>query len=84
MRKRSEQVETVSCSAAAIVRSAHFAVGVADFRAGAPPRFDEMQDNLWSYERGRLWAALAPATLDPKSPLGVRLFEAAVQRGLIL
>jgi hypothetical protein len=84
MRKRSEQVGTVSCSAAAIVRRAHFAVGVADFRASVPPRFDEMQDNFWSYERGRLWAVLAPATLDPKSPLAVRLFEAAAKRGWIL
>src|SRR6516165_1281416 len=57
-----EQVNTLSCNAADIVYSPHFAIGVADLRAGAPPRFDEMQDEYWGYERGRQWAVLAPFT----------------------
>jgi hypothetical protein len=79
-----EQVDTVRCSAAVIVNSPYFAVGVADLRAGAPPRFDEMQDEYWSYERGRQWAVLAPITMDPHSPMAIRLFEAAQQRGWII
>ena len=76
-----EQVATRPVSAAEIVSSPRFAIGVADFRAGAPPRFDEGD---WGYERGRLWAALAPRTLDPRSALGVRLFEAAWERRWIV
>jgi hypothetical protein len=79
-----EQVDTVECSAADIVYSPYFAIGVADFRAGAPPRFDEMQDEIWGYERGRQWAVLAPITMDPHSPMAIRLFEAAEQRGWII
>jgi hypothetical protein len=78
-----EQVDTVGCSAAVIVDSPYFAIGVADLRAGAPPRFDEMQDEYWAYERGRQWAVLAPITMDPHSALAVRLFEAVEQRGWI-
>ena len=79
-----EQVDTFRCSAADIVESRYFAMGVADLRAGAPPRFDEMQDEYWGYERGRQWAVLAPITMDPHSPMGIRLFEAAEQRGWII
>ena len=79
-----DQVDTVGCSAAVIVDSPYFAIGVADLRAGAPPRFDEMRDEYWGYERGRQWAVLAPITLDPHSPMAIRLFEAAQQRGWII
>jgi hypothetical protein len=79
-----EQVATTACSASAIVRSRYFAIGVADFRAGVPPRFDEMKDDFWAYERGRLWAVLAPPTMDPRSSLGIRLFEAASKRRWII
>jgi hypothetical protein len=75
-----EQVDTVRCSAAVIVGSPYFAIGVADLRAGAPPRFDEMQDEFWGYERGRQWAVFAPITMDPHSPMAILLFEAAEQR----
>jgi hypothetical protein len=57
---------------------------VADLRAGAPPRFDEMEDDFWAYERGRLWAVLAPVTMDPHSQIAVRLLEAAVKRRWII
>jgi hypothetical protein len=79
-----EQVDTVKCSAADIVYSPYFAIGVADLRAGTPPRFDELQDDYSSYERGRQWAVLAPITMDPHSPMAIRLFEAAEQRGWII
>jgi hypothetical protein len=79
-----EQIETRSCSAQRIVRSRYFTIGVADLRAGAPPRFDEMEDDYWAYERGRLWAVLAPVTMDPHSQIAVRLFEAAVKRRWII
>jgi hypothetical protein len=79
-----EQVDTVRCSAAVIVDSPYFAVGVADLRAGAPPRFDEMQDEYRAHERGRQWAVLAPITMAPHSPMAIRLFEAAQQRGWII
>ena len=49
-----------------------------------PPRFDEMEDNYWAYERGRLWAVVAPVTMDPHSQIAVRLFEAAVKRRWII
>ena len=78
-----EQVDTVRCSAAVIVDSPYFAVGVADLRAGAPPRFDEMQDEYWAYERGRQWAALAPINMEPHGLRAIRLFEAAANRGWI-
>jgi len=64
-----EQVDTRSCSAERIVRSRYFTIGDADLRAGAPPRFDEMEDNYWAYERGRLWAVAAPVTMDPHSQM---------------
>jgi hypothetical protein len=79
-----DQVNTLICSAADIVHSPHFAIGVADLRAGAPPRFDEMQDGYWAYERGRQWAVLAPITMDPHSPMAIRLLESAEQRGWII
>jgi len=78
-----EQVNTLSCSASDIVCSIHFAISVADLRAGAPPRFDEMQDEYWAYERGRQWAVLAPINMEPFGLRAIRLFEAAANRGWI-
>jgi hypothetical protein len=63
-----EQVDTFRCSTADIVHRRYFALGVADLRAGAPPRFDQLQDQYWAYERGRQFAVLAPVTLDPTAP----------------
>jgi hypothetical protein len=76
-----EQVDTRLVSAAEIVGSPRFAIGVADLRTGVPPRFD---DDCWAYERGRLWAVLAPPTMDPRSSLGIQLFEAAAKRRWII
>jgi hypothetical protein len=80
-----EQVETRICSAEEIVGNPYFAIGAADFRAGVAPRFDEMEDNTsWAYERGRLWAVIAPRTMNPQSSLAARLLEAAWERRWII
>jgi hypothetical protein len=59
-------------------------MGVADVRAGAPPRFDQLQDQYWAYERGRQFGVLAPVTLDPQSAMAIRLLGAAMNRRFIL
>jgi hypothetical protein len=76
---RPEQVPTCSVSAARIMRDPGFAQGVADQRAGRSPRFE--QDD-WGYERGRLWAIIAPRSVPLKlngrlNPAAVALFEKA-------
>jgi hypothetical protein len=62
MSRRPVQVPTLPTSTAKIMRSRGFLYGVDDVRCGRPPRFDEFAaaDKLWSYERGRVWAVLAP------------------------
>jgi hypothetical protein len=57
------QVETVRISVSEIIRSAAFARGVAEVRAGQPPRYDDEGGDDWNYERGRQWAVAAPADL---------------------
>jgi hypothetical protein len=54
------QVPTVQVTVNAIMRSAAFRRGVAEARAGQPPRYD--QENDWEYERGQ-WAIVAPLTM---------------------
>jgi hypothetical protein len=63
---RPEQVPTCSVSAARIMSSREFAQGVADVRAGRPPQFDKGDWEQWQYERGRLFAALAPRSVPLK------------------
>ena len=58
-----QQVETEPVSLRSIMGSADFARGVADVRAGRPPRFDL---DSWDYERGRQWAIAAPTTMPVK------------------
>ena len=72
-----EQADTQECTIESIMRSKNFAAGVRDVRAGDPPRFDELDD--WSYERGRLWAMLAPMSMPLRvgcklNPKAVMLF----------
>lgn len=57
------QIETSSTTVTAIMRSREFKQGVADIRAGKSPRFDEEKWDHWNYERGRLWATLAPRSV---------------------
>ncbi len=83
-----EQVATRQISTAAIMRRAAFGQGVADVRTGAAPRFDDFSHD-WSYERGRLFACVAPMTMPVRNRDGklnskaLRLCEAAVERKLI-
>jgi hypothetical protein len=51
-------------SLSSIMRSAVFRRGVAEVRAGRPPRFDD--EDSWEYERGRQWAIAAPTTMQVK------------------
>jgi hypothetical protein len=81
------QTKISPCTTTAIMRHPHFALGLADIRAGRP--FDtNINDDYWAYERGRLFGAIAPLsmplfngkTLNPKA---VALFDAACDRKLI-
>jgi hypothetical protein len=77
-RRDLEQVETVVATAASVMRTREFARGVADRRTGRAPDFD---CGSWAYERGRLWASLAPLSMAVKiggrlNPQAVRLFQA--------
>jgi hypothetical protein len=65
----SGQVSTFPTSIAAIMGSPYFALGVADARAGRTYHrdYDTWRGNpQWNYDRGRLWAKLAPKSLPLK------------------
>jgi hypothetical protein len=75
------QAETCQTSVRKIMACAEFARGVADVRAGRPPRFDA--ENSWEYERGRQWAVAAPKTMPVKigrriNPRAFAVFVTAV------
>jgi hypothetical protein len=83
-----EQEPTVPISTAMLMRHENFRRGVEDVRAGRRPRFDDLNDDWWAYERGRLFAHIAPLSLhlriDGKlNPKAVALFAAAVRRGYV-
>jgi hypothetical protein len=87
-RRRCDQVPTAPISAATIMRRTNFRHGLEDARSGRPPRFDELDDDCWSYERGRLFGFIAPLTMpltvDGKlNRKALALFEVASRRGLI-
>jgi len=85
---RREQTATTTCSTEAIMLHPHFARGFDDIRAGR--RFaDDVDDDLWAYERGRLFGAIAPISMllfqgKRLNPKAVRLYDAASERELIL
>ena len=88
-----EQIDTTPTTTREIMGSVGFAAGVHDVRGGRPARFDAFvvfeNDNLWSYERGRLWAYLAPMSMPlyirgKLNREAVRLFDMACFRGEIL
>ena len=64
---RRRQVPERLVSLSSIMRSAVFRRGVAEVRAGRPPRFDD--EDSWEYERGRQWAIAMPSmcTMGVKS-----------------
>jgi hypothetical protein len=94
MRPKLDQVDTRRCTTTTIMLSPAFAAGVHDVRHGLPPRFDTFNafdgDSLWAYERGRLWAFVAPVTMKVAVKGGmlnykaVALFDLAWRRGYII
>jgi hypothetical protein len=82
-----DQVPTTATTAASIMRRLGFSSGLVEKRAGQP--FRECLDDDWSYERGRLFGAIAPLSMPlfvkgRLNPKAVRLFEAASERRWII
>jgi hypothetical protein len=80
------QVPTKKITVARIMVSAEFARGLDDARNGVP--FD-WRNGDWNYERGRLFAHIAPLGMALRidghlNPKAVALCEAAFDRELIL
>jgi hypothetical protein len=69
-----EQIPTTT-TIEAVMRSAAFKRGVADKRANRPLP-EQPPDDDWDYERGRLWASIAPRTMPVT--LNGRLHKPAV------
>jgi hypothetical protein len=78
-----------------ILMHASFALGVKHRRNGVPPQFDRAESrglnghDQWIYERGRLFASLAPTNMPlwigkELNPKAVRLYLAARERGYII
>jgi hypothetical protein len=88
--RQADQVPVVRCTTASIMRSAEFRRGFDQVRAGGSPEFDwGRSHDMWHYERGRLFACVAPVSMplriDGKlNPRAVALFEAAWHKGLII
>ena len=57
-----EQIKTRGVTIAQIMSTAEFAHGVEDVRHGRTVRFDQFAYS-WEYERGRLFAVLAPLAM---------------------
>ena len=81
--KSGKQVATSSTTVEAIMSSPHFALGVADRRAGCGYRSAYATwdiDGQWNYERGRAWAVSAPRSVELRrngklSPAAIRWFH---------
>jgi len=84
--REGDQIPTRSTTVIEIMSGPSFALGVADARAGRRYHrdYDLWNTNTqWIYERGRMWAALAPRDVPLKhngrlSPAAVRLYNAAI------
>jgi hypothetical protein len=65
-----DQVPTKMTTVLEVMSQPHFALGVADKRAGRGYRADYdcwgHSNHRWAYDRGRLWATLAPKTMAVK------------------
>ena len=80
------QVPTIRISTTAIMGSSEFELGLDDARKGVP--FDWRIDE-WNYERGRLFAYIAPVNMPLRSDCrlnqkAVALYNAARARNLII
>jgi hypothetical protein len=85
-----DQVFTLPTSIEDIMSRREFAEGVHDVRFGLPPRFDHYHDDdFWAYERGRLFALLAPPSMQIKvngrlNRKAVALYQVAAERRYIV
>jgi hypothetical protein len=75
------QVPTKRTTAMAIMRSPEFKLGFQDARTGVP--FD-WRNNHWDYERGRLFAYIAPLDMSLMTPNAISLLERAFKRSLVI
>jgi hypothetical protein len=88
-----KQVKTKLTTTAKIMSSPAFGVGFNDARTGIPFDWRKGADTAgtngaWDYERGRLFAHIAPITMllyinSELNPEAVSLFDAASDRKLI-
>jgi hypothetical protein len=82
------QVTTFKCSIESIMGTREFAAGIHDVRHGSPPRFDVFCDDDWGYERGRLFAYIAPLSMQIRingrlNRKAIALYRVAMERGYI-
>jgi hypothetical protein len=82
------QAKTSRTTTEAIMRSTAFRRGFEQARAGEPAQFDDCGDP-WAYERGRLFAYIAPLAMSLRAdgklnPKAVALLDAAFDRKLVL
>lgn len=83
------QIATFGISAWEIIRSPAFARGFNEVRAGRPLN-TFVDDDAWSYERGRQFGIIAPRTMTLLNDVGkanrkaMVLLELAMDRGLIV
>src|ERR1700690_3678165 len=69
-----------------IMLSPEFAAGVADVRLGHAPRFDDPIARDWNYERGRMFAMIAPMRMPVRigkklNPKALLIFSRAMCDG---
>jgi hypothetical protein len=86
MAKVAEQIDTFPATTAEIMDSAAFRRGLDDVRNGIP--FD-WRIGDWDYERGRLFAYLAPLSMSLRingklNPKAIALCEAAFNRRFLI
>jgi hypothetical protein len=80
-----EQIDTHEVTVFEIVSHPEFARGLDEARAGLPFNPDNADNIDWSYERGRLFAVIAPRDLPLRingrvNPKMLKLAEAAFSR----
>jgi hypothetical protein len=85
-RRDVDQVPTISITTIQIMSSPAFELGLSDVRRGIP--FD-WRDGRWEYERGRLFAHIAPLNMPLRiggklNSKAVALYDAASNRRLIV
>jgi hypothetical protein len=83
------QIPTCKITTQAIMRRREFAEGADSVRNGIAPDFDSFDDDYWSYERGRLWACVAPRSMPlivngKLNPKAIALYAAASKRRYII